>query len=81
MQEISWEDSFMIEFLFLVLGVAVGYNIRHERKVHQENLVYEKVDARVRHELSVATQLNQSLLTDVAELKRALAAARAAQSA
>ena len=71
----------MIEFLFLVLGVAVGYNIRHERKVHQENLVYEKVDARVRHELSVATQLNQSLLTDVAELKRALAAVRSAQSA
>lgn len=71
----------MIEFLFLLLGVAVGYNIRHEWRVHQENLVYEKVDARVRHELEVAVHLNQSLLDDLAELKKALADARSGRGA
>jgi len=62
----------MVEFLFLVLGIAVGYNIRHERQIRRENLVFEKVDARVRKELEIAKNLNQSLQADVAELKRVL---------
>ena len=60
----------MLELLFLVLGVAVGYNIRRDRETHQENLVLEKVDARLRQELAVANNLNQSLLQDLAQLKR-----------
>lgn len=63
----------MIEFLFIVLGIAVGYNIRHERQIRNENLVYEKVDARVRKELEVATNLNQSLREDISHFKRLLA--------
>lgn len=60
----------MLEFLFLVLGIAVGYNIRHERQVRQENLVLSQVDAKLRHELAVAVNLNQSLLADLAALKK-----------
>lgn len=60
----------MLELLFLVLGVAVGYNIRRDRETHQENLVLEKVDARLRQELAVANNLNQSLLQDLAQLKQ-----------
>jgi cell division protein FtsB len=66
----------MIEFLFLVLGVVVGYNIRHERNSHQQSLVLDQVDAKLRKELSVAKNLNQSLSADVAELKRQLALAK-----
>ena len=60
----------MLELLFLILGVAVGYNIRRERQAHLENLVLEKVDARLRQELAVANNLNQSLLNDLAQLKQ-----------
>jgi hypothetical protein len=64
----------MMEILFALLGLAVGYNIRHERAAHKENLVLEKVDARLRRELEVAKNLNESLRQDVAELKGQLAA-------
>ena len=63
----------MLEFLFILLGIVVGYNIRHEWNSHQENLVYEKVDAKVRHELEVSLNLNKSLLEDIALLKKMLA--------
>lgn len=61
----------MLELLFLALGIAVGYNIRHDRQTHQENLVLEKVDTKLRQQLAVAVNLNESLLSDLAELKRA----------
>jgi hypothetical protein len=54
----------------------VGYNIRHERHNHKENLVLSQVDAKLRKELAVAQNLNQSLQADVAELKRELALIR-----
>jgi hypothetical protein len=60
----------MLELLFLALGIAVGYNIRRDRQAHLENLVLEKVDARLRQELAVANNLNQSLLQDLALLKQ-----------
>ena len=63
----------MIEFLFIVLGVAVGFNLRREWNQHKENLVLSQVDAKVRQELEVARNLNQSLLADLADLKRRLA--------
>lgn len=63
----------MLEVIFILLGIVVGYNIRHEWNNHQENLVYEKVDAQVRHELEVALNLNQSLLKDISLLKKMLA--------
>lgn len=63
----------MIEFLFIVLGVAVGFNLRREWNQYKENLVLSQVDARVRQELEVAQNLNQSLLADLAELKRRMA--------
>lgn len=63
----------MIELIFILLGIVVGYNIRHEWNSHQENLVYEKVDAKVRHELEVAQNLNKSLLEDISVLKKILA--------
>lgn len=62
----------MLEFLFIVLGIVVGYNIRHERRVHQENLVLEKVDAKLRKELEIAHNLNHSLQADVFELKKSM---------
>jgi predicted negative regulator of RcsB-dependent stress response len=66
----------VIELLLLVLGIVIGYNIRQERRAHQESLVLENVDARVRRELAVAQNLNDSLQKDVAELKAQLAARR-----
>ncbi len=63
----------IIDFLLIFLGVAVGYNLRHERRTRQENLVLEQVDARLRRELETAKNLNESLLTDLADLKRQVA--------
>mgnify|MGYP003354049917 CR=1 FL=1 len=63
----------MIEFLFIVLGVAVGFNLRREWNQYKENLVLSQVDARVRQELEVARNLNQSLLADLADLKQRMA--------
>lgn len=62
----------VIELLLLVLGVLIGYNIRHEKRLHDENLVLDQVDARLRRELAVAQNLNVSLQKDVAELKAQL---------
>jgi hypothetical protein len=67
----------MIELLFIVLGVAVGFNLRREWNEYKENLVLSQVDARVRQELEVAQNLNQSLLADLAELKRCMARIKA----
>ena len=67
----------MIELLFIVLGVAVGFNLRREWNEYKENLVLSQVDARVRQELEVAQNLNQSLLADLAELKRFMARIKA----
>jgi hypothetical protein len=64
----------MIEILLLLLGIVIGYNIRHERRQREENLVLEAVDARLRKELAIAKNLNDSLQQDVAELKSKLAA-------
>jgi hypothetical protein len=68
----------MTEILLLLLGIVIGYNIRLERRLRQENLVLEQVDARVRRELEVAKNLNDSLQKDVAELKAARSAVRSA---
>jgi hypothetical protein len=62
----------MVEVLLVVLGVMVGYNIRHEWHRYKENLVLSQVDERVRQELEVARNLNQSLLADLADLKQRL---------
>ncbi len=70
----------MIELLLLLLGVVIGYNIRHERRARAENLVLEQVDARVRRELDIARNLNDSLQKDVAELKVRLAQVQQRQS-
>jgi hypothetical protein len=70
------EGIAMLEFLFVLLGIVVGYNIRHERQLRRENLVLEKVDARLRRELEIAQNLNQSLLADLAALKQSLAKAQ-----
>lgn len=64
----------LIELLLLALGVVIGYNIRYERRLHAENLVLDQVDARVRRELAIARNLNDSLQKDVAELKAQLSA-------
>ena len=64
----------MIEILLLLLGIVIGYNIRYERRLHAESLVLEQVDARIRRDLEVATNLNDSLRKDVAELKQKLTA-------
>jgi hypothetical protein len=62
----------MIEVLLVVLGVMVGYNIRHEWNRYKENLILSQVDERLRKELEVARNLNQSLLADLADLKQRL---------
>jgi hypothetical protein len=63
----------MLDLVFIVLGIFVGFNLRHEHQQRRENLVFEQVDAKVRHELEVAKNLNQSLLAENAELKIRLA--------
>jgi cell division protein FtsB len=63
----------LIELVLIVLGVIVGYNVRRERQMRKENLALDQVDARVRRELEVALNLNDSLRQDVAELKARLA--------
>ena len=63
----------VIELLLVVLGVVVGYNLRHEKKQRDENLVLEQVDERLRRELEVAQNLNESLSRDIAELKARMA--------
>jgi hypothetical protein len=67
-----------IELILIVLGVVVGYNIRRERQLRKEHLALDQVDARVRRELEVALNLNDSLRQDVAELKARLAMKKAA---
>lgn len=64
----------LIELLLLALGIVIGYNIRYEKRLHDENLVLDQVDARIRRELAVAQNLNDSLQKDVAELKEQLSA-------
>ena len=63
----------VIEMLLVVLGIVVGYNLRHEKKQRDENLVLEQVDERLRRELEVAQNLNESLSRDIAELKAKMA--------
>jgi hypothetical protein len=71
----------MLDIVFIVLGIFVGFNLRHEHQQRRENLVFEKVDAKVRSELEVAKNLNQSLLAENAALKRRLATPAVAQAA
>lgn len=71
----------MIEVLFILLGVVVGYNIRHERELRKEYLVLEKVDTRLRRDLEIAKNLNDSLSKDVAELKDQLSVIKTKASA
>lgn len=63
----------VIELLLVILGIVVGYNLRHEKKQRDENLVLEQVDERLRRELEVAQNLNESLSRDIAELKAKMA--------
>ena len=63
----------VIELLLVFLGDVVGYNLRHEKKLRDENLVLEQVDQRLRRELEVAQNLNESLSRDIAELKAQVA--------
>lgn len=64
----------LIEILLLALGVLIGYNIRNEKRLHDENLVLDQVDSRIRRELAVARNLNDSLQRDIAELKEQMSA-------
>ena len=59
----------MIELyvLYFLIGLAIGYNSRKEPKVD-----YEKIDARLRADLEVARNLNESLLKDKHDLQEKL---------
>lgn len=70
----------MIDILFILLGLVIGYSIRHDREHRAEYLVLEKVDARLRRELDVAKNLNDSLFKDVAELKEQLSTMKSKRS-
>jgi hypothetical protein len=63
----------LTEILFTLLGIVVGFNIRHESRLHKENLVLDQVDERLRKELDIAKNLNDSLRLDIADLRRSLA--------
>jgi hypothetical protein len=63
----------LTEILFTLLGIVLGFNIRHEWRLRKENLVLEQVDARLRKELAIAKNLNDSLRLDIADLRRRLA--------
>lgn len=78
MKERERVADMFIELILIVLGVVVGYNIRRERQLRKEHLALDQVDARVRRELEVALNLNDSLRQDVAELKARLAMKKAA---
>ena len=63
----------LIEILFTLLGIVVGFNIRQESRLRKENLVLDQVDAQLRKELEIARNLNDSLRLDIADLRRRLA--------
>lgn len=63
----------MVEFLeiglFVLLGLAVGYNLRNDRALNAEKKTFEMVDQEVRKRLEVAENLNDSLKEDVRFMK------------
>jgi hypothetical protein len=63
----------IIEFLFLVFGVVIGYNMRNASAQQKENRLLEEVDEQVRNDLAIAKNLNQSLMQDVRFLRDKIA--------
>jgi hypothetical protein len=59
----------MIELyvLYFLIGLAIGYNSRRQPRVD-----YEKIDAKIRDDLEVAKNLNESLLKDKHDLQEKL---------
>ena len=59
----------MIELyiLYFLIGLAIGYNSRRDPTVD-----YEKIDAKLRADLEVAKNLNESLLKDKIDLQEKL---------
>ena len=62
--------SLVIYFVLVGLGILVGFNLRNNYAEKKEGRTYDEVDAEIRKELEVATNLNKSLLEDVAYLRK-----------
>jgi len=57
----------LLYVLYFLIGLIIGYNTRGESKVD-----YEKIDAKLKEELEVAKNLNESLLKDKHDLQEKL---------
>jgi hypothetical protein len=55
----------MLEFIFLLAGIAIGFNLKHK----PETIIQDPV---IRNQLAVAKNLNESLYQDLQEAKEAL---------
>lgn len=58
--------------IWFALGLLLGFIIGHESHQKGPNIDYSKVDEKLRNKLSIARNLNQSLLTDKQELQEKL---------
>lgn len=66
-------STFILYALFLGSGVLIGYNLRNSFAEDKEKRTFEEVDQEIRQRLSVAEELNRSLLDDLTYAKKKLA--------
>lgn len=62
----------IIDLLFFGFGILIGVNWRNSYAERKERLLFDQVDEKVRNELTVAKNLNKSLLDDVRFLRNKL---------
>jgi cytochrome b subunit of formate dehydrogenase len=55
----------MLEFIFLLVGILVGMNIRAEWMQHKYNKTLEQVDQEMRNQLQFYKNLSESLKQDL----------------
>jgi len=57
---------------WMILGLLLGFLIGLEYRQKDPSIDYSKIDEKLRNELSIAQNLNQSLLADKHELQEKL---------
>ena len=65
-------SDIFINLIFLGLGLMIGMHIRNSYAEQKERKTFDQVDEQVRNELSIAKNLNKSLLDDVRFLREKL---------
>jgi hypothetical protein len=65
---------FILYSVIFGIGVLIGINLRNHYAEEKEKRTFAQVDEEVRNRLSVAEELNRSLLSDLAYAKKKLLA-------